>query len=49
MSNFIIEDDRLIRYAPVYRDDTMISMEQLVITKEEFLACYNRWVQGDAE
>ena len=51
MSNFIIEDDSLIRSRPIYQyGDTVVGIEnKLVITKEEFLACYNKWVKGDAE
>ena len=42
-----IQGDKLIRqtpvYTPVYSDGSFVKNE-LVITKEEFLACYNEWV-----
>lgn len=40
-----IWDDKLIRQTPIYSDRgcTAFSRE-LVITKEEFLLCYNEWV-----
>lgn len=50
MSTFIIKDNNLVRSRPVYRGGTTIGIEeQLVITKEEFLACYNEWVKGEEE
>lgn len=52
MSNFIIEDDSLIRSRPINRDDAIafvVIEKQIVITKEEFLACYNKWVKGEEE
>ena len=42
-----IQDDKLIRQTPVYdySDGSYIAVKnELVITKEEFLACYNEWV-----
>lgn len=49
MSNFIIEDDRLIRSTPIYRGNGWVDVieNKLVITKDEFLACYNRWVKEE--
>lgn len=49
MNNFIIEDDELIRRTSIrQRYDTVVAIEnKLVITKEEFLACYNKWVKGE--
>lgn len=41
----MIEDDMLIRETPVYeRQDCIAIRKDLVITKEEFLACFNEWV-----
>lgn len=40
-----IRDDKLIRQTPVYSDGSCIAVQnKVVITKEEFLACYNEWV-----
>lgn len=40
-----IQDDRLIRQTPVHSDVGYIAVKnELVITKEEFLACYNEWI-----
>lgn len=36
-----IQDDMLLRQTPVYGN---VVKNELVITKEEFLACYNEWV-----
>ena len=56
-----IRDDKLIRQIPVYSAGSCITFrDELVITKEEFLACYGEWVlkpmrenpvsvKGDAE
>lgn len=44
----MIEDDKLLREHPLYLDrDTITGYRlDLVITKEEFLECYNAWVKG---
>lgn len=41
-----IQGDMLFRKTPVYDNEgTYIAVKnELVITKEEFLACYNEWV-----
>jgi len=41
-----IQDDKLIRKTPVYDNDGsyVAIRNEVVITKEEFLACYNEWV-----
>lgn len=45
-----IEDDSLIRSIPIKCDGAFVSIrKQLVITKEEFLVCYNKWVKGEEE
>lgn len=53
MNNFIIEDDSLIRTRPICRNDNdafvTIEKQLVVITKEEFLACYNKWIKGEEE
>ena len=42
-----IRDDMLIRQVPVYSEGCCIAVHnQLVITKEEFLSCYNAWVKN---
>lgn len=41
----MIEDDMLIRKTPVYeRQECIAIRKDLVITKEEFLECFNEWV-----
>lgn len=41
-----IRDDMLIRQVPVYSEGSCIAAHnQIVITKEEFLSCYNTWVK----
>ncbi len=40
-----IQDDRLIRFVPLYSEGNCIAGQNtVVITKEEFLACFNEWV-----
>lgn len=40
-----IRDDKLIRQTPVYSDGSCIAVQnKVVITKEEFLACFDEWV-----
>lgn len=40
-----IREDMLIRQVPVYSEGGYIGIRnQIVITKEEFLSCYNAWV-----
>jgi hypothetical protein len=44
----MIENDMLIRETPVYeRDDCVAFRKDCVITKEEFLTCYNVWILGE--
>lgn len=41
----MIEDDMLIRETPVYeRQDCIAFRKDCIITKEEFLECFNEWV-----
>ena len=40
-----IRDDKLIRQTPVYSNEGCVAVRnEVVITKEEFLDCYNEWV-----
>lgn len=40
-----IENDKLIRETPIYEDrGGIVFRKDLIITKEEFLECYNEWV-----
>lgn len=42
-----IRDDKLIRSTPVYSNGDgsfMYVQNKIVITKEEFLVCYNEWI-----
>lgn len=43
----IIQDDMLIREIPIgVSDGEVISIErECIITKDEFIACYNKWVK----
>ena len=45
-----IRDNKLIRQIPIYSNGGCTAIQnELVITKEEFLACYNAWVlKGDS-
>lgn len=45
-SKFEVTDTALIRSAPVERG---FIRNDLVITKEEFIACYNKWIKEDKE
>ena len=41
----MIENDMLIRKTPVYDGRDMIAIRKdCIITKEEFLECFNEWV-----
>lgn len=48
MENSYIEDDRLMRTCPVHPYDNIKKLET-VITKEEFLMCYEAWVKNDEQ
>lgn len=43
-----IQNDSLIRYLPV-PDVPRAIQSRVVITKEEFITCYNVWIKGDKE
>lgn len=40
----MIENDMLIRETPVYTQQECIIRKDCIITKEEFLECFNEWV-----
>lgn len=41
----MIENDMLIRETPVYEQHECVAIRKdLIITKEEFLECFNEWV-----
>ena len=45
----MIENDTLIRETPIYEErGGIVFRRDLIITKEEFLECYNEWVRGKA-
>ncbi len=45
-SKTIIQDDMLIRKIPFRKDgDIVIFDQELIITKDEFIACYNKWIK----
>ena len=45
-SKFEVTDTALIRSAPAERN---FIRNDLVITKEEFVACYKKWIEEDKE
>jgi len=46
-----IEEDKLIRLEPltIDKNEIITYQGQLVITKEEFIACYNAWIKEKEE
>ena len=49
MKNYEIDNDKAVRLVPVKECDDNLVKAELIITKEEFLACYNAWVRGEEE
>ena len=49
MENYEIYDDKAVRVVPVKECGDNLLKAELIITKEEFLACYNAWVKGNEE
>lgn len=51
MANFEIVGNTLVRYERAYTCEGGVSYrkETSVITKEEFIACYKAWIEGEAE
>ena len=49
MDKFQIKNDVLIRREPAYTCEGGMSYvkETAIITKEEFIACYNAWITSD--
>jgi len=46
----MIENDMYIRAIPVYDGDTVIAIRnECVITKEEFIECYNTWIKENPD
>lgn len=48
MSDFRVDDERLVRYDKRYTCEGGVAYvgETTVITKEEFVACYDAWIKG---
>ena len=46
---FEVTDDKLIRIEKVNDCPGMYSIKEVVITKEEFIACYDKWIRSDEE
>ena len=41
-----IEDDKLVRDTPIRQNGEWVACHKaVVITKEEFIACYNAWIK----
>lgn len=51
MSDYKIKDDALIRMESQWATENGVECvhAKLVITKEEFIACYNAWVKKGTE
>lgn len=51
MANFEIVGNTLVRYERAYTGEGGVSYrkETSVITKEEFIACYKAWIEGEAD
>ena len=48
--SMVIEDDMLIRKIQIGSDwEITTERRECVITKDEFLACYNAWVKNEEE
>ena len=47
MSDFSVENDRLLRYETCYTGEGGVAYTRatIVITKEEFVACYKAWIK----
>ena len=41
----VIEDDMLVRHIPV-PDNPILWKKEPVLTKEEFILCYRKWILG---
>lgn len=46
MIEYRFENDALYRYTPV---DANIAKKELVITKDEFLMCYMKWICSESK
>lgn len=46
----MIEDNKLIRETPISQNgDWVACRRDVIITKEEFIACYNAWIKENKE
>lgn len=41
----VIEDDMLVRHIPI-PENSLIWKKEPVLTKEEFILCYRKWILG---
>jgi len=46
MTKYTFENDELYRYIPI---DDEIMKRELVITKDEFLMCYMKWICSESK
>jgi len=46
MTEYSFENDALYRYTPI---DNNIAEKELVITKDEFLMCYIKWIYSGSK
>lgn len=46
MAEYTFENNALYRYTPI---DANTAKKELVITKDEFLMCYEKWIWSESE
>lgn len=49
MTEYRFENDALYRYTPVNPGNAEIAKKELVITKDEFLMCYIKWICSESK
>ena len=47
--HFEFNGDLLYKFTPLHQYGDGISKAELVMTKEAFIECYNRWIKGNGE
>lgn len=43
----ILDEDKCFVETPIYPDDLNCVKRELVMTKEVFIECYNKWIKED--
>jgi hypothetical protein len=49
MTEYTFENDALYRFTPVHPEIPEIGKKKLVITKDEFLMCYMKWICSESK